>query len=93
VVADGEEAIPLPGFTVVAGIFSLAGVVLAVALLRWSVRPAERFVRTAVTLTAISLLPPFLSAADAAATGALVVLHLLAAAVMIPVLARGLRTG
>lgn len=91
VVADGEEPIPLPGFAVVTGIFAVVGVALAVALLRWSARPAEQFVRAAVTLTAISLLPPFLSAADAAAAGALVALHLVAAGVMIPALARGLR--
>ncbi len=54
-VPDGGEAIPLSGFTVMTGLFSVVGVVLAAALRRWSARPAERFVRTAVALTAISL--------------------------------------
>ena len=91
-VPDGGETIPLSGFAVVTGFFSVVGVVMAAALLRWSARPAERFVRTAVTLTAISLVPPVLSEADTATTTALLGLHLVAATVMIPTLARSLRT-
>jgi uncharacterized protein DUF6069 len=89
-VPDGGETIPLSGFAVVTGFFSVVGIVIAVALLRWSARPAERFVRTAVTLTAISLVPPLLSGADTASTTALFGLHLVAATVMIPTLARSL---
>jgi hypothetical protein len=91
-VPDGGETIPLSGFAVVTGFFSVAGIALAAALLRWSARPAERFVQTAVTLTAISLVPPLLSEADTATTTALLGLHLVAATVMIPSLARSLRT-
>jgi len=91
-VPDGGETIPLSGFAVVTGFFSVVGVVMAAALLRWSARPAERFVRTAVTLTAISLVAPVLSEADTATTTALLGLHLVAATVMIPTLARSLRT-
>jgi hypothetical protein len=91
-VPDGGETIPLPGFAVVTGFFSVVGIVIAVAFLRWSARPAERFVWTAVSLTAISLVPPLLSGADAATTTALLGLHLVAAAVMIPTLARSLRS-
>ena len=90
-IPSGGEAIPLPGFAVVTGSFSVVGVVIAVALLRWSARPAERFVRTAVSLTAISWVPPLLSGADAATVTALVLLHLVPATVMIPTLAWGLR--
>ncbi|MBW9205747.1 hypothetical protein KV097_07290 [Mumia sp. zg.B17] len=89
-VSDGE-AIPLAGISVVTGFFSLVGVVIAAALLRWSARPAVWFVRTTVSLTALSLVPPFLAEADAATTGTLVGLHLVAATVMIPTLARSLR--
>ena len=89
-VPDGGETIPVSGIAVVTGFFSVVGVVIAAALLRWSARPAERFVWTAVSLTAISLVPPLLSGADAATTAALVVLHLVAATVMIPTLARSL---
>jgi hypothetical protein len=90
-IPDGGETIPLPGFAVVTGFFSVVGVVIAVALLRWSARPAARFVWTAVSLTALSLVPPLLSGADTATTTALVGLHLVAAAVVIPTLARSLR--
>jgi hypothetical protein len=91
-IPDGGEIIPLSGFAVVTGCFSAAGIVIAAALLRWSARPAERFVQTAVALTAISLVPPLLCEADTATTTALLGLHLIAAAVMIPTLARSLRT-
>jgi Family of unknown function (DUF6069) len=57
-VPDGGETIPLAGFAVVTGALSVVGIVIAVALLRWSARPAERFVWTAGSLTAISLVPP-----------------------------------
>jgi hypothetical protein len=88
----GGETIPVSGVAVVTGVFSVVGVVIAVALLRWSARPAERFVWTTVSLTAISLVPPFLSGANAGTVTALLGLHLVAAAVMIPTLARSLRT-
>ncbi|WP_055479274.1 DUF6069 family protein [Sphaerimonospora mesophila] len=91
-IPDGGETIPLSGFAVVTGFFSVVGIVIAVALLRWSARPAERFVWTAVSLTAISLLPPLLAGANTATTTALLVLHLVPATVMIPTLARSLRT-
>ena len=39
-VPDGGETIPLAGFAVVTGVFSVVGIVIAVALLRWSARPA-----------------------------------------------------
>jgi hypothetical protein len=91
-IPDGGETIPLAGFAVVTGFFSVVGIVIAVALLRWSARPAQRFGWTAVSLTAISLVPPLLSGADTATITALLGLHLVAAAVMIPTLARSLRT-
>ena len=92
-VSDDGEAIPLSGFAVVTGFFSVVGVVVAAALRRWSARPAERFVQTAVMLTAISLVPPLLSGADSSTTTALIGLHLVAATVMIPTLTRSLRAG
>ncbi|MFJ6834409.1 DUF6069 family protein [Streptomyces sp. NPDC091209] len=91
-VPDGGETIPLSGFAVVTGIFSVVGIVIAVALLRWSAHPAERFMWTAVSLTAISWVPPLLSGANTATTTALLGLHLVPATVMIPTLARSLRT-
>jgi hypothetical protein len=91
-VPEGGETIPLSGFAAVTGFFSVVGIVIAAALLRWSARPAQRFVWTAVSLTAISFIPPLLSGANTATTAALLGLHLVAATVMIPTLARSLRT-
>ncbi|MFF2851913.1 DUF6069 family protein [Streptomyces sp. NPDC058001] len=91
-IPDGGETIPLSGFAVVTGFFSVVGIGIAVALLRWSARPATLFVWTAVSLTAISLVPPLLSGANTATTSALLGLHLVPATVMIPTLVRSLRT-
>lgn len=91
-VPDGGETIPVSGIAVVTGFFSVLGTVLAVALLRWTARPAKRFAWTAVSLTAISFVPPALSGANTATTIALLALHLVAATVMIPTLTRSLRT-
>jgi hypothetical protein len=91
-VPDGGETIPLPGFAVVTALFSVVGIVIAAALLGWSARPAERFVQSAVSLTAISLVAPVLSGADTATIIALLGLHIVPATVMIPTLARILRT-
>ncbi|MER7130618.1 DUF6069 family protein [Streptosporangium saharense] len=90
-IPDGGETIPLSGFAVVTGFFSVVGVVIAAALLRWSARPAERFGWTAVALTAISLVPPFLVGAATTTVVALLALHLVPAAVMILALTRSLR--
>lgn len=91
-VPDGGQTIPLAGFAVVTGFFSVVGIVIAVALRRWSARPAEPFVWTAVPLTAISLVAPLLSGANTATTTTLLGLHLVAATVVIPTLVRSLRT-
>ncbi|WP_313407465.1 DUF6069 family protein [Aeromicrobium sp.] len=90
-IPDDGEVIPLGGFATVTGFFCLLGVVLAVALSRWSPHPSRWFIRTTVVLTAASLVPPFLAGADAGTTATLVALHLIAAAVVIPVLAVRLR--
>ena len=39
-VPDGGATIPLSGFAVVTGFFSVVGIVIAAALLRWSAYPA-----------------------------------------------------
>lgn len=91
-VPEGGEVIPLSGFPSMTCLFSLVGLVIAAALLRWSTRPAARFVQTAVALTAVSLVPPFAVGASLDTALALVCLHLVPAAVVIPVVARTLRT-
>jgi hypothetical protein len=88
---DGGESVPLMGFAQLTFVFSAIGVGIAAAVRRWSSRPATVFLRIAVTLTAISLVPPFLVDANAGTVVALLGLHLAAAAVVIPVLTRRLR--
>ncbi len=90
-IPEGGEAVPLPGVAVVTGFFSVVGVFIAVGLRRWSSRPADRFVGTTVVLTAVSLVPPLVSGADAGTVAALIGLHLVAAGVMIPAVSRSLR--
>ncbi|HET9422522.1 MAG TPA: DUF6069 family protein [Nocardioides sp.] len=85
---DGGEAVPTFGFAVMTGICAAVGVLIAAGLRQWSPSPARTFLRTALTLTAISLVPPFLAEADAATVTGLVVIHLVAASVMIPALTR-----
>ena len=88
-IPDIGETIPLSGFAVVTGFFSVLGIIVAAALIRFSARPAARFVSTAVTLTAISLVPPLVTEAT---TATILGQNLIAATVMIPTLARSLRT-
>ena len=90
-VPTGGETIPLAGIAVVTGVFSVVGVVIALGLRRWSGPPARRFVWSAMALTAISLVPPLLSGAATGTVVALIGLHLVAAAVMVPVLTKSLR--
>ncbi len=87
--ADGD-AIPLSGLATMTSMFSIVGLVLAAALRRWAGRPAATFVRVSVALTGLSLVPPFLYDANLATSLSLVVLHLTAASIVIPVVARRL---
>ena len=82
--------IPLSGIAFVTGVFSLVGVVIAAALVRWIARPRRHFVLTTVVLAALSLVSPWLVGAAVSTSITLVVLHLVAAVVMIPSLARSL---
>ncbi|MEU4690862.1 DUF6069 family protein [Actinoplanes sp. NPDC023714] len=90
-IPSGGETIPLAGFAVVTGFFSVVGVVMAVAFLRWSARPAGPFLWTTVALTVVSLIPPLVSGADTATRVSLIGLHLVPGAVMIVTLTRSLR--
>ena len=86
----GGEAIPVSGIAFVTVVLSVLGLLIAAALSRWSNSPVQWWLRTTVVLTAVSLVPPFLAAADTATAATLVALHLLAAAVVVPVVARTL---
>jgi hypothetical protein len=67
------------------------GTILAMVLARYASRPARTFVRTALALTALSLAGPLAAGATATSTKLmLAVAHLIAAAIIIPVIARRL---
>ncbi|HEY2222241.1 DUF6069 family protein [Actinomycetospora sp.] len=82
--------IPVPGFAVLTAIFSVVGLLLALGLRRWARRPRIAFVRTTMVLTALSLVPDVLADAATTTKMLLMVTHLVAAAIVIPVVARRL---
>ena len=80
--------IPLAGFAQLTFIAAVGGGVLLAVLIRRSSAPRQRFVRIAAGLTALSCVAPAAFADTTASKIALVGLHLLAAAIVVPVLAR-----
>ncbi|MEV4508190.1 DUF6069 family protein [Dactylosporangium sp. NPDC049525] len=82
--------IPVTGFGTLTAVFSLIGVVIAAALARFARRPRRTFVRTTVALTVLSLVPDVLVDAAPATKALLMLTHLVAAAIVIPVVARRL---
>lgn len=87
---DGGESIPLSGFATLTVIFTIVGLALAAVLRRWARNPSRTFVRITVALMVASLVPPFLVEANLATALTLVLLHVVAAAIVIPMLARQL---
>jgi hypothetical protein len=82
--------LPVTGFGVLTAVFSLVGVALAVVLAYTVRNPRRVFVRTTVALTVLSLIPPLIADAGPATKALLVLAHLVAAAIVIPVVARRL---
>ena len=95
-VDPAKATIPLSGFTTLTLGFSLIGVALAAILARTAKRPRSTFVRTTVVLLVLSIVPDFVAIPklspdfDTATTWTLAAMHLVAAAIVIPVLARRL---
>ena len=89
--AIAGEAIPLVAFAQLTLIGALIGIVLAAAAARRSARPRTTFVRTTVLLTAASIVPDLVVDADTATRALLVATHVVAAAIIVPSLARRLR--
>jgi Family of unknown function (DUF6069) len=83
--------IPVQGFGVLTAVFSLVGLVLAAVLSRTARNPRRTFVRTTVVLTALSLVPDVIADAGLATKALLMLTHLVAAAIVIPAVARRLR--
>jgi hypothetical protein len=82
--------IPVPGFATLTAVFSLVGLVLAAALGRWARHPRRAFVRLTVALTVLSLVPDVIVDAALSTKILLMLTHLVAAAIVVPVLARRL---
>jgi len=89
--AISGAAIPAPGFATLTVIFSVLGLVIAVALRRFARSPRTTWIRTTVALTALSLVPDAIADADTASKAVLMLTHLVAAAIVIPAIARRLR--
>lgn len=85
--------IPLLGFFNLTVGFSLIGLALAAVLARKAKHPRSTFIKTTVALTALSIVPDFVTIPylspdfDTATSWTLAVLHVVAAAIVIPVLA------
>ena len=84
---DGEM-IPLLGFAQMTFLGAAIGGFLLAGLNRWSAEPRRRFVQVAVALTALSCVPSVAMPDDVATKLTLVALHVLAAAIIVPVLLR-----
>ena len=92
-VGDPGNTVPITAASFSIGVLfsSFFGVVIAVALARWAKRPARTFQRAAIALTAVSLYAPFTAQTDTATKYLLAVGHVVAAAVIVPLIVRALR--
>ena len=82
------EMIPLAGFAQMTLLGAILGGVLLAVLNRRSANPRRRFLQTTVALTALSCVPSVAWPDDVASKLVLVALHVLAAALVVPALAR-----
>ena len=81
------SSIPLLGFAEVTFVAAIIGTVLAAWISRRAHRPRQTFVTTTIVLTFASFVPDVLADARIATKVALVLSHVIAAAVVIPALA------
>jgi hypothetical protein len=84
------EQIPILGFAQLTMVGALLGIALAAVLARRSGAPRTWFVRVTVALTALSLVPDVIVDADLGTRVTLGLTHLIAAAIVVPVIARRL---
>jgi len=86
------EMIPILGFAQMTFIGAVLGGVLLAVLNRRSSSARRRFVQVAIALTALSCVPSITMPDDVGSQIALVALHVLAAAIIVPVLTRHARS-
>ena len=80
------DAIPLAGFAQMTILFTVVGILLARSLRRRAANPRRTLRTTTVALTALSFVPDLLLSTDAASKATLMATHVVAAAIVIPVL-------
>lgn len=88
-VVDGT-AVPTLGFGQLTLVGALIGGLLALAFAKWARRPRRTFIATTATLTVLSLVPDATFGFDLASALVLAATHLVAAAIVVPVIARRL---
>lgn len=82
--------IPVSGFAVLTAIFSVLGLLIAMGLRRFARHPRTAWIRTTVVLTVLSFVPDVLADATITTKALLILTHVVAAAIVIPVVARRL---
>jgi hypothetical protein len=85
--AISGKAIPTPGFGEVTFVAALVGTAIAAVLARRAARPLRTFLVTTLALTLVSFVPDLTADAHLGTKLALVLSHVLAAAIVIPALA------
>jgi hypothetical protein len=88
--AVAGATIPATGFAVLTAIFSVAGLVIATVLRRFARHPRSAWIRTTVALTVLSFVPDLMADAGVATKMLLMLTHVVAAAIVIPAVARRL---
>lgn len=86
------EQIPLLGFAQMTLLGAAIGVGLAKGLRRWAARPQRSFVVATVVLTVLSIVPDLTIDATTASKLVLIATHVVAAAIVVPAVARRLPT-
>jgi hypothetical protein len=82
--------IPPSGFATLTVLFAAVGLVIAVLLRRFTRRSRVAWIRTIVALTVLSFVPDVLADVDVATKVVLMLAHVVAAAIVIPTVARRL---
>lgn len=91
-ISGAISGVPIPpsGFATLTVIFSALGLVIALGLRRFARSPRTAWIRTTVALTVLSFLPDVVADASVATIVLLMVTHVVAAAIVIPAVARRL---
>lgn len=89
--ASAGEPLPMAAFATSTLMATVIGVLLALGLLRWAPRPRATFVVVTVVLTVLSATGPITTGYATTATRVVLMLtHIVAAAIIIPIIARRL---